>query len=133
MFLCVKIIHSLFRWWEMSDYKQSINSSRDAIGNTQLQFSGSVGSVVIVMGDKDKDNVVALPGVTVRPENSRKKYRQVQLDFIDDKLAEIKRSYEWLKVMVYKEKGIVYQKLALLSDERLTEICVYLDDFYLEE
>lgn len=117
----------------MSDYKQSINSGHDAIGNTQLQFSGSVGSVVIVMGDKDKDNVVALPGVTVRPENSRKKYRQVQLDFIDDKLAEIKRSYEWLKVMVYKEKGIVYQKLALLSDERLTEICVYLDDFYLEE
>lgn len=117
----------------MSDNQQSIDSLRDAIGNAQLQFSGNVGSVVIVMSDKSKDNMVALPGVTVRQRNSRKKYRQVQLDFIDDKLAEINRSYEWLKVMVYEEKGIVYQKLALLSDERLTEICVYVDDFFLEE
>lgn len=109
----------------MADNKQNIN------GDCNIQI-GSAFNVTIIV-DKDNKKVLQFPGVEVRPEVKRQLLRNNLITFIIDKLNEIQRSEEWLKVMVYRDLGLVYQDMRQLDDHRLFELCSYLDAFYLEK
>ncbi|MGE4268197.1 MAG: hypothetical protein AB7F25_12240 [Deferribacterales bacterium] len=96
-------------------------------GQQNFTFRDIKDSRVVIMIDKHS---VALSDVN---DYEKKGFKGVLLVFVDNKLAELQRSEEWLRAIVVKELEMRYDTLQSVDITELFEICKLLDEFHLQE